>query len=119
MKPSIDLHIEELVLHGFSRADRYRIAEAIEHELVQLFSKQEIPPALLLGGEIAYLDGRAFQVQPGTRPDTIGAQVAQALYGGLSNRFSKDHFSPAHEAPQGEAPHLNTPAKSAQEGARP
>ena len=83
MKPNIELHIEELVLHGFSPSDRYRIAEAIERELVQLFSRQSAPPALLGGGEIAYVDAGALQMQPGAGLDAIGAQVARAVYGGL------------------------------------
>lgn len=83
MRPDIELHIEELVLHGFSPAYRYRIAEAVERELARFFSEQSIPPALLNGGEIAHMDGGAFQVQSEARPDTIGAQVARAVFRGL------------------------------------
>lgn len=83
MRPDIELHIEELVLHGFSPADRYRVAEAIERELTRFFSEQDIPPALFAGGALAHLDAGAFQMQPGARPVAIGAQVARALYRGL------------------------------------
>ena len=59
---NIELHIEELVLHGFSPSDRYRIAEAIERELVQLFSRQSAPSALLGGLRRAEL--RCVRTQP-------------------------------------------------------
>jgi hypothetical protein len=85
MKPrNIELHIEELVLHGFAPGDRYRIGEAVERELARLFARQGTPPSLAQGGEIEHLDGRTFEVKPGSRAEAIGAQVAQAVYGGLS-----------------------------------
>lgn len=83
MKPSIELHIKELVLHGFAPKDRYRIAEAIERELAGLFSEHTIPPSLLNGGEVAHMNAGAVQVQSGARPDAIGAQVARAVFRGL------------------------------------
>ncbi len=83
MRPkNIELHIEELVLHGFSCGDRYRIAEAVERELAHLFAEQGVPNSLSDGGEIERLDGGAFKMKQGSRPETIGAQVARAVYGG-------------------------------------
>jgi hypothetical protein len=79
----IDLHIEELVFHGFSRADRYRIGQAVEHELGRLFTEQGMPPSLARSGEIASLDGGSFEARPGSGTEAIGAQVARAVYGGL------------------------------------
>ncbi|MBD0326005.1 MAG: hypothetical protein ICV68_06225, partial [Pyrinomonadaceae bacterium] len=38
--PNIELHIEELILHGFERRDRYAIADAFERELSRLLSEQ-------------------------------------------------------------------------------
>ena len=84
MKPkNIELNIEELVLHGFSPGDRYRIGEAVERELVRLIGENEVPQSLVQGGEIANVNGSAFDVAPGSRPEVIGAQVARAVYGGL------------------------------------
>jgi len=85
MKPeNVELHIEELVLRGFAPGDRYRIGEAVECELARLFAEQDVPPALAQGGEFAHLDGGAFKVASGSKPEAIGAQVAQAVFGGLS-----------------------------------
>jgi len=80
----VDLHIEELVLQGFEPKERYRIARATERELRQLFNEQGIPTWLARGGEIAHLEGGTFEVARGSRTAAIGAQVAQAIYGGLS-----------------------------------
>jgi hypothetical protein len=82
-KSSVNLHIEELVLHGFPQQDKYRIARALEHELARLLSQGDIPSVLSQGGVISGLDGGSFQTRPGTSPETTGARVAQNLYGGL------------------------------------
>ena len=79
----IEIHIDELVLYGFAPADRWRIGQAIEHALTRLFAEQGLPPALSMGGELARIDGGAFHVTTGTAAEGLGAQVAQAVYGGL------------------------------------
>lgn len=85
MKPKkIDLHIEKLVLHGFADGDRYRIAEAVERELARLLAEKGVPQSLAEGGVIDRLDGGEFKVTHGSRPEATGAQVARAVYGGLS-----------------------------------
>jgi hypothetical protein len=85
MKPSnLELHIEELVLHGFVPSDRYRIGEAVKRELTRLFAEQGTPSSLARGREVARLDGGVFEVWPYSRAEAIGAQVARAVYGGLS-----------------------------------
>jgi hypothetical protein len=85
MKPvHIDLQIEELVLHGFTPGGRYHIGEAVESELARLFAEQGTPPSLRQRSEIERLDGRTFEVKPGSGAEAIGVQVAQAVYGGLS-----------------------------------
>ena len=85
MRPAnIELHIEELVLHGFAPGDRYRIAEAMERELAALFADQGVPPSMAGEGDRARLDGGAFEVAQGSKAEAIGNQTAQALYRGLS-----------------------------------
>lgn len=82
--PNIELHIEELILHGFPHGDRYRVAEAIERELTRLFVEQGIPATLSHGGEVAFLNGDSFNVAPGSKVEAIGTQVAQSVYGGIN-----------------------------------
>jgi hypothetical protein len=84
MRPAnVELHIEELVLHGFAPGDRYRIGEAVERELQRLFAEQGAPPSLAQGGDRDYLDGGTFESPRAARAGEIGARVAQNLYGGL------------------------------------
>lgn len=82
MKPqTIELHIQELVLHGFAPADRRPIADAIERELHTLFTREGLPAGRSF--EIASLNGGSFQIEQATRQQSAGANVAHAIYGGL------------------------------------
>lgn len=84
MRPrQIQLHIEELVLHGFASSDRYRIAQAVERELERLFAGQGVSPSFAPRIEGAQIDAGAFNVTAGSKAEAIGVQVAQAVYGGL------------------------------------
>ena len=80
----IDLHIEELVFHGFAPGDRRQIGEVIERELTRLVSEQGLPGRLSEGGTIDRLDGGVFKMSPQAEADEVGMKVAQAIYGGLT-----------------------------------
>ena len=80
---AIHLHIEELVLHGFAPSDRHRIGDAMQQELARLFTEKQLPPSLTKNAEIDRLNGGTLQMMPGSRPETTGAQVARAVFGGL------------------------------------
>lgn len=79
----VEVFIEELVLHGFAPGDRHRLGAVVERELARLFGEQGVPPWLARGGELAQLPGGSFTVTPDIRAETVGAQVAQAVYQGL------------------------------------
>ncbi len=81
---NLELNIDDLVLHGFAYGDRYLIGAAIERELARLFAERGTPSSLAESGDLPRLDGGAFEVTPGAKPAAIGAQVAQAVYGGLN-----------------------------------
>ena len=80
---NIELNIDELVLHGFSPGDRHSIGEAVEQELTRLLADRGVPKSLERGGEVANVDGGAFEVAHGSRSEVVGTQVAKAIYGGL------------------------------------
>ena len=80
----VEVSIGELVLNGFSPADRLPIADAIGRELERLFSEEGIPPSLSKTAEADRLSGGAFRVAAGERQTSIGEKVARAIYGGLS-----------------------------------
>ena len=79
----VDLHIEQLVLHGFPASDRQRIGNALQRELQRLVAEQGLPRAIGSDSTIARLDAGAFDVVPHATAETIGAQVARVLYQGL------------------------------------
>ena len=79
---SVDLHIEQLVLHGFAPQDRYLIGDAVERELTRLLTKQHAP-AITQDAETSHIDGGAFEITPGSNAETMGVQLAQVIYGGL------------------------------------
>lgn len=83
-QPSIHLHIEELVLHGFNPGDQHGIRAAVELELARLFEKQPISMALAKSAGTACVDGGTFRVTRGAKPAAIGTQIAGAIHGGLN-----------------------------------
>ncbi len=84
LKPrNVQVHIEELVLHGFRPGERYDIADAVQRELAGLFESHGVSPSLLQSGAVARLDGGAFKVAARSRTAAVGYQIAKALYGGL------------------------------------
>lgn len=86
MKPMhIELYIEELVLHGFSSGDRHHIGDAVEHELARLFTEQGLPPSLAQAIEMTHLDVGTFHVGAHLRAETVGSQIARAIYGGFNS----------------------------------
>lgn len=84
MNRQIELHIEELVLHGFAGADRDRIALAVQRELVQLISTSGLPTALRDSRDQERVDGGLFRIAPKPTGEQIGTRVGQAVYKGLS-----------------------------------
>ena len=69
---------------GSRRATAIASRQLAEAELTRLFTDRGVPPSLASGGAVPVLDGGSFDVAPDARPDRIGAQVAQAVYGGLA-----------------------------------
>ena len=81
--PTVEIHIDRLVLHGFAPGDRHRIGEALERELHRLFAERGVPPSLLRDHEAGSLDGGRFEAGPGFGAEEIGGRVARTVYEGL------------------------------------
>ncbi len=79
---NIELHIEKLVLHGFSPNDRHRIGRAVERELARLLTDRDLPASLSQGGTFAQVDSGTFNVAPNAKAEAIGSQIAQSVYAG-------------------------------------
>jgi hypothetical protein len=86
--PSCVLRIDELVLHGFERVDRYALAGAIERELGRLLGESGAQQALLAREKSIgdhRLDAGSFAVSADATPRAVGMQVARAVLRSLEN----------------------------------
>ena len=86
---NIELHIEELVLHGFAPSDRYHIGEAVELELQRLLAERGAPHLFSSDIELARMNAGTFNVEPNAKSEMIGAQVARAIYEGMKGGMSQ------------------------------
>ena len=81
---SLEVQIDELVLHGFPVADRYIIGDALTHELSQLFENNEVDISSTRETHVALLNAGRIFVPSNARPTLIGVQVAKAVHGSLN-----------------------------------
>jgi hypothetical protein len=81
MKPrEIEVHIEELVLHGFRPANRWLIAGALEQELRGLLTAKGVPSQWLSSPE--RIEGGGISSASLAKPERTGAEIAGAAYRG-------------------------------------
>lgn len=78
---AIELHIEELALEGFAPGDRYRIADALQHELARLLTAQGL--SFSRDAAMEHLNVSAA-VNPRAPGASNGAEIARAVYEGLN-----------------------------------
>jgi hypothetical protein len=83
-QPSVELHIEELVLHGFAPGDRYVIGDAVQRELAQMLGEQGIPNSLRSENATDEIRGATFNAANDAKPLVIGHKIAHAVYEGFS-----------------------------------
>lgn len=86
MKPgAIRLHIGELVLHGFGPSERAALGAALEAELARLLAAGDAE-SLTRAGQVARLDGGAFEMPAHAGPEVAGTRLARAVYDGLTGQ---------------------------------
>lgn len=85
MNQDIEVNIDELVLHGFSPADRLLIGQAVERELTLIFSEQGVHSSLVKNSNVPFLNGGSFQMKANASPGSIGNQIAGNVYSGLNS----------------------------------
>ena len=83
-QPSLELRIEELVLHGFAPGDRYTIRDTVEQELARLLGEQGVPNSLRVQRATDEIKGATFNAPHNAKPLAISQQIAQALYQAFS-----------------------------------
>lgn len=83
LKPrDIEIHIEELVLHGVDVADRHAVAEALQRELRALVEAEGVHTLLTEPGRFERWRPGPLHVEPGMKPEQLGARLAQTLHQG-------------------------------------
>ncbi len=82
--PDIELHIEELILHGFPQGERHRIGDALERELATLFAERGMPAGISQNGALEQVDAGEIHVAPQAGARSISVQFATAIYDGLN-----------------------------------
>lgn len=76
----IEVHIEELVLHGVEPRDRWTIGDALERELRGLLAEKGIPPAWLASPE--RIDAGRLPAISVAKAAATGAGIANAIHRG-------------------------------------
>jgi hypothetical protein len=87
-RATVELHIEELILHGFPARDRHRIAAALERELSRLIAQGDLAHLPGKSIQLDHLDAGSFRLDPAAQPSHIGRIVAQRVYGQISPNVS-------------------------------
>lgn len=114
--PNIKLHIDRLVLRGIGAdVDRERLGAAVRQELTRLFAEEGVSPSIHRDGHAARVDGGAFHLVPGTRAETIGGQIARAVYAGIGQRPPRDGVA-ALSAPAARRSHRPRPLQDRDRG---
>jgi hypothetical protein len=83
MSRRIELHIDELILHGVAPNDAGQVGQAVEQELTRLLSLHGLPSSLSAARELEMLDGGRFAMTVHARPSSIGNQVAGSVFKGM------------------------------------
>ena len=79
----IELHIEELILHGFEPGNHHAIGEAVESELERLLTEGGLAEELTSGGEVPSIHADKINLASRESPVRLGHQIAKSVYGGI------------------------------------
>ncbi len=80
----LNLHIDQLTLHGFDRIDRHQLGSAVQRELSRLIREQGLPSSMNQTHTIGSLNAGEFKTGQSTGANNIGTQVAQKIYRGMA-----------------------------------
>lgn len=80
----LNLHIDQLTLHGFDRIDRHQVGSAVQTELSRLIREQGLPSSLNQTQTIGNMNAGEFKTGQSMGANSIGTQVAQKIYRGMT-----------------------------------
>jgi hypothetical protein len=79
---NLELHIEQLVLHGFGPELAHGLGAVVEQELQRLLAQQH-STVFSSNAELPRIDAGAFELTPGAGSQQLGTALAQAIYAGM------------------------------------
>lgn len=85
MQRIIEVHIDELVLHGFSPHDRHQIGDAVRMAIFNQLSESGLHGKLTEGGFTPYINAGTITLNATQKPAMIGSNIGDAIYKGFSN----------------------------------
>lgn len=93
MNRTVEVYIDELVLHGFTGYHTGQIGDAVQQEITRLLQERGLPPAFSRNVELERLSAGNVTLRSGSKAGTIGNNIANSVYQSLQNgqsQFSKN-----------------------------
>jgi hypothetical protein len=81
---NIELHIDELTLHGFTPEHRNRIGNAIELELTRLIREKGLSGIGNNDVHVPQLNGGSFTMGANVNTSGAGTEIARSVFGSLA-----------------------------------
>lgn len=83
---NINVHIERLILDGLPvhRTQAPLVQAAVEAELARLLTTGGMSGDLAAGGAVPTVSAGSMNISTESQPASLGNQIAQAVYGGIS-----------------------------------
>jgi hypothetical protein len=97
-EPNVVMKIEQMILEGFGPSDRYRIGDSVQNELERIFTEQGVSWTINKSIEIETLDGGEFATTRPIRARSVGNQLAQSVYQGITRIGSDDQSASSSSA---------------------
>ena len=82
---AVELHIEELVLHGYTPSEARRVGAALQDELGRLLAGRDLPKSLAASAELPEIDAGQVRHPTSVGPEATGVDIARAIHGGLNH----------------------------------
>ena len=80
MSPRVNVHIEQLVLHGLSGVDSVTVGDAVIRHLTSSITAEGLRSR---PGSISRVAGGSFRVPRAATAESVGASVARAIHSGV------------------------------------
>lgn len=84
MNPNVELHIDQLILQGFSRNDAHYIGESMKAALQGLIANRGLPNTFQKNIQLRNLNTSPLQLKQTSSPEHIGRQIANSVYKEIS-----------------------------------